>query len=94
MQNRPYLIALLGQPPLIVLHLGQIAVAPFDSRRSTLKDVDPVGRPRLPLCKDLWGEPLGNRMRVKRGADGLQGAVSANLLYGFGHVNLQNAATN
>src|SRR5262245_7873725 len=42
-QDGPHLIALLGQPALIGLHLGQIAVAPFDCRRSTLKDVDPLG---------------------------------------------------
>ena len=57
---------------MIVLHLRQIAVTPFDSRRGTLKGVDPVGRPRFPIRKDLGDQPLGNRVRVKLSADGLQ----------------------
>jgi hypothetical protein len=65
----PHLIALLGQSPMIVLHLGQIAVAPFDRRRSTLKDIDPLGRPCLPIRKDLRSQPLGCvfRLGLRRG---------------------------
>lgn len=73
MQDTPHLVSPLGQSTMIVLHGRQRAVAPFDSRRRTLKGVDPVSRPRLPIFQDLRGQPLGDPVRGTLGADGLQG---------------------
>ena len=47
-------------------------MTPGDSRRGTRQGVDPVGRPRLPIRKDLGDQPVGTRVRGKLSADGLQ----------------------
>ena len=67
MQDGPHLVAPLGQSTMIVVHLRQKAVASFDGRRGALKGVDPVGRPCVPIRKDLWSESLGDGMLGKRG---------------------------
>src|SRR6266567_2101388 len=72
MQHRPYLVAALGQAPMIVMHLRQVAVAPFDRRRGTLKDLGLTGRPRLPPLKHIGGQLPGDRVPVKRVLNGLQ----------------------
>src|SRR5215471_4488661 len=84
MQDSPHLVALLGQSTMIVMHLRQITVAPFDGRRGALKGFDPVGRPRCPLCQDLGGQPLGDGVSLKRGAHLVQGLL---------HLRFASAAT-
>ena len=67
-QDGPHLGSPLGQSTMIVRHLRQRAGAPCDRRRGTLQGVDPVGRPRVPIRKDLWSESLGDGMLGNRGS--------------------------
>src|SRR5215470_6281528 len=72
MQDSPNFVSPLGQATMIVMPLRQIAIAPFDSRRGTLKSVDSVGRPLPPSRPYLGGLPLRASVLVKLGADDLQ----------------------
>jgi hypothetical protein len=73
MQHRPHLIATLGQAPMVVMHLRQRAVAPFDCRGGALKRLGLLSRPPLPLRQHLWRELRGDRVAVKRVLNGFQG---------------------
>jgi hypothetical protein len=57
---------------MMVRHLSQITVTAFDGRGGALKGFDPLGRPHVPIFKNLGGHPPGDRVLVKRGADRLQ----------------------
>ena len=50
---------------MIMMHLRQITVTPFDRRRGTLQGAHPLGCPGLPLLKDLGRKTLGERMTAK-----------------------------
>jgi hypothetical protein len=76
MQDRPHLVPLLGEAPLIVMHLRQQAVAAFNRRGGALKGFDPVGRPCLPLRKDVRGQPLRDGGLLKRRPHRFQGLWS------------------
>jgi hypothetical protein len=57
---------------MIVMHVSQITVTAFDGRGGALKGFYPLGRPYLPIFKNLGGHPPGDRVLVKRGSDRLQ----------------------
>jgi hypothetical protein len=48
------------------MHLRQNAVAAFNGRGGALKNFDSVSRPRLPLHKDVGGQPLRDGVLLKR----------------------------
>src|SRR5215470_7984099 len=65
MQHRPHLVATRGQAAMVVLHLRQIAVAPFNRRGSPLERPGVLSRPRLPARQHLWFELPGARMSLE-----------------------------
>jgi hypothetical protein len=67
MQRRPYLVFLLWQSALVMMHLREIAIAAFDGGRSALKSTHALISPCLPLLKGLEGKPLGEHVVIQRG---------------------------
>ena len=72
MQHRPDLIAVLGHASLLVMHLRQGAVAPFDRRRSPWKGLGVLCRPCLPILSHSGRQLLGEGVRLQCGLHGLQ----------------------
>ena len=58
-QDRPHLVSTPRQAPLVMVHLGQIPVAPFHGRGGPLKDLRPLQSPCVPLRQSVGGEPPG-----------------------------------
>ena len=57
---------------MIVMHLSQVAVAPFDRRRGPLKGLGLLRRPRLPSLQHIGCQLLGAGVCRKRGLHDLQ----------------------
>ena len=64
---------MLGQTPMVVMHLRQRAVATFDGRGGPLKRLGLLSRPHFPPLKHIGRELLGDRVSVKRVLNGFQG---------------------
>ncbi len=75
MQDRPYLVPLLWQPPLIVMELRQRTVAAFHCRGGSLKGEDLLRGQRVPSLQRLRRQLLGEGMPVQCGVRGFPDAL-------------------
>jgi hypothetical protein len=66
MQDRPHLVATPGETALVMVHLRQSAVAPFNRRGSPLKTPGMLSRPRCPPRQHVRRQLLGEGVRLTR----------------------------